>query len=89
MVTENVDSDLMQEMMTSDGISLREQSFQQPVMLVFLRHFGCTFCREALADISESRQRIEKAGTKLIFVHMASNEIANDYCYRWCGVYWV
>lgn len=79
MVTDSVDSKLLQEMMTSDKVNLKDLSFQQPVLLVFLRHFGCTFCREALADISEARKRIEEIGTKLVFVHMASNEIAEDY----------
>lgn len=82
MVIENIDSDLMQEMMTSEGINLKEYSFKQPILLVFLRHFGCTFCREALADISERRQSIEETGAKLIFVHMASNDIAERYFSR-------
>lgn len=63
--------------------SLRDISFEQPVMLVFLRHFGCTFCREALADISKRRGDIEATGSRLVFVHMASNEIAERYFNRY------
>ena len=33
--------------------SLGDQLGQDPVLLVFLRHFGCIFCRETLADLSE------------------------------------
>lgn len=36
---------------TSTGPSVRELADARPVLLVFLRHFGCTFCREALADL--------------------------------------
>ena len=39
-------------------------------MLVFLRHAGCTFCREALGDIARARRAIEEAGAKIILVHM-------------------
>jgi hypothetical protein len=31
---------------------------------------GCTFCREALADLAEKREALEKSGTKLCLVHM-------------------
>jgi hypothetical protein len=31
--------------------SLANQLGEQPVLLVFLRHFGCIFCKETVADI--------------------------------------
>ena len=37
---------------TQQGSTLLELSKQAPVLLVFLRHTGCTFCREALADLA-------------------------------------
>jgi hypothetical protein len=52
-------------------------------MLVFLRHFGCTFCREALADISKNRGAIEESGVKVVFVHMAEDDIADRYFERY------
>jgi hypothetical protein len=30
---------------------LRDQLDEEPTLFVFLRHFGCMFCREAIADI--------------------------------------
>lgn len=30
---------------------LRDQLDESPTLLVFLRHFGCIFCREAVADL--------------------------------------
>lgn len=59
---------------TTKGISLADLSRRQPVLLVFLRHAGCTFCREALADLSERRAEIEKNGTALALVHMGTPE---------------
>lgn len=41
-----------------------------PVLLVFLRHAGCTFCREALGDIAATRQEIEAGGARIVLVHM-------------------
>lgn len=52
------------------GVSLAEMSRRSPVLVVFLRHFGCTFCREATADIAGRRGEIEADGTRVVFVHM-------------------
>ena len=49
---------------------------ERPLFLVFLRHFGCTFCREAVADLSEKRQAIEAKGAPLAFVHLGTEEKA-------------
>ena len=65
------ESFLLAEAQTTNGMSLAELSQQQPVLLVFL---GCTFCREALADLSAARAKIEKSGTKLAIVHMGTAE---------------
>jgi peroxiredoxin len=78
-----LDSEVLHHMTTNFGKSLHELSREQPVLLVFLRHFGCTFCREALSDIAKQRQQIEETGSLLVFVHMASNEIAERYFNRY------
>ncbi len=39
--------------------SLRDQIGDAPTLLIFLRHFGCIFCRETLADVRAARE--EKA----------------------------
>ncbi|MDX2148998.1 MAG: peroxiredoxin-like family protein [Planctomycetota bacterium] len=52
------------------GKSLRELSGDRMALVVFLRHGGCTFCREALADLSRQRQAIEQAGARIVLVHM-------------------
>jgi hypothetical protein len=55
---------------TQDGRSLDALSRENPVLLVLLRHLGCTFCRETLADIAAQRHAIEAAGARVVFVHM-------------------
>lgn len=71
------------EMQTQQGISIAELSKGQPVLVVFLRHFGCTFCREALADIAKKRTEIEETGTRIVFIHMSDNKIAERYFQRY------
>lgn len=78
-----IDTALLDEMTTNKGFSLSHLSTEKPVLLVFLRHFGCTFCREALSDIAKSRSAIESSGSQLVFVHMTDNEIAERYFNRY------
>jgi peroxiredoxin len=54
-----------------NGESLLEMAEKQPIMLVFLRFFGCSFCREAISDIAKHRNIFESKGFKVVFVHMA------------------
>ena len=50
---------------------LRGMTDRAPLMLVFLRHFGCTFCRETLGDIARQKDAIAATGAQLAFVHMS------------------
>lgn len=57
------------------GEDLRSLSDQEPVMIVFLRHFGCTFCREALQDLAKLKDRIT-SNKRLVLVHMTDEDTA-------------
>jgi hypothetical protein len=59
-----------------DGDSLAETSRHQTLMVVFLRHFGCTFCREAMTDLARRRREIEAAGVRIVVVHMSDDDRA-------------
>jgi peroxiredoxin len=59
--------------------SLFELSRRSPVLVVFLRHFGCTFCREALADVAARRAEIEGRGAKIVLVHMVDSTSARPH----------
>lgn len=63
---------------TTCCLSLRELSLRSPILLVFLRHFGCTFCMEALSDLGRLRERIQSTGVRIVLVHMSSDERAQD-----------
>ena len=64
-------------MMTNTDTSVYDLSYQHPILLVFLRRFGCTFCREAMNTLSEERQKIEALGTRIVLVHMGDEAMAN------------
>lgn len=52
------------------GDTLLQLSESTPRLVVFLRHTGCIFCKEALADLRDRRGDIERTGVKLVVVHM-------------------
>lgn len=73
--SDRIDSALLGAYTSQTGQTLAALA-ERPLFLVFLRHFGCTFCREAVADLSEKRQAIEAKGAPLAFVHLGTEEKA-------------
>jgi thiol-disulfide isomerase/thioredoxin len=64
---------------TESGASLLELAEASPVLLVFLRHFGCSFCRKAISDVAELRGELAKRGVRPVFVHLGPPELAKVY----------
>lgn len=61
-----------------NGVSLRRHSDQAPLLVVFLRHGGCPFCRETLAHLKAARTEIAKSGVGIALVHLMTDvEAAN------------
>jgi peroxiredoxin len=71
------------EAQTAGGRMITELSRERPVLVVFLRHFGCAFCREAVAQLARERAEIEASGTQLAFVHMGSDDEARAFFARY------
>ena len=38
---------------TESGSTLQALVEDSPVVLVFLRHFGCSFCRQVMSDVAD------------------------------------
>lgn len=68
---------------TSGGQTLAELSAERPVLLVCLRHLGCAFAREALADLADQRQVIGDAGATLVIAHLDREEAAQPLFARY------
>ncbi|MGJ5819300.1 SelL-related redox protein [Paludibaculum fermentans] len=64
---------------TQYGITLDEHSRLTPVLLVFLRHTGCMFCREALTDLARTQPEVEAQGARLVLVHMGREAYAANF----------
>lgn len=58
-----------------------ESSKTNPLLVVFLRHSGCTFCREMIADLKTNREELKKSKLSLVLVHMGLTGIQfpNDW----------
>lgn len=61
------------------GRTLLELVDERPVLLVFLRHFGCAFCRQAIDDVAKVRGKLTERGVQVVFVHLGSPERAKPY----------
>lgn len=69
----------LQIVVTNRNNNLFDLSLQHPVLLVFLRHFGCIFCRESMMVISREKESLEQQGIHLVMVHMSENEIGEKH----------
>ena len=52
--------------------TLMKISSAAPTLVVFLRHAGCTFCREALSQLENVADDVRRTRTNLAIVHMGS-----------------
>jgi peroxiredoxin len=57
-------------MHTAAGDTLASLAARGPLLLVFLRHFGCPLCQEMVADVASRRAAMAASGTTVVFVHM-------------------
>jgi peroxiredoxin len=64
---------------TETGRNLLDLLDESPLLLIFLRHFGCSFCRQTLEDVSRIRSAIEAKGIRPVFVHLGTPERAKPY----------
>jgi peroxiredoxin len=51
----------------------------QPTVLVFLRHFGCTFCREQVAQLRREYARFRAEGTELVCIAQGDHKTSKGF----------
>ena len=56
----------------SNGKNLWEFGLRQRLLLVFVRHAGCTFCRETLAELKERLPVLQKQGITPVVIHLGT-----------------
>lgn len=64
---------------TEAGSSLLNLTEASPVLLIFLRHFGCSFCRQAISDVADLRAELDERGVRPVFVHLGTPERAKPF----------
>ncbi|HEY1963456.1 MAG TPA: SelL-related redox protein [Acidobacteriaceae bacterium] len=70
---------VLASMRAESGLTLLALTEASPVLLVFLRHFGCSFCRQALSQVASLRPDLEERGVRPVFVHLGTPERAKAY----------
>lgn len=69
---------LLDEQETLGGLS-----DSRPLLVVFLRHAGCTFCRETIADLAKIQQKLQQQGLTVVLVFQgrreATERLIHDY----------
>lgn len=62
---------------SSQGSTLNELSDESRVLVVFLRHGGCPFCRQVLAQLQKLSQELAQHKLQLAIVHMMDQKQAD------------
>ncbi|WP_433963912.1 hypothetical protein [Tunturiibacter gelidiferens] len=79
MSTTDEVAQLLTSIHTESGASLLSLVEGSPVLLIFLRHFGCSFCRQAISDVAEIRGELARRGVRPVFVHLGTPERAKPF----------
>ena len=61
-------------------VELRDRWREGPLVVMFMRHFGCAFCREHLIRMGKALGDFEAAGAQVVAVFQYSAEATRDFC---------
>lgn len=61
-------------------VELRERWRRGPLVVMFMRHFGCAFCREQLIKIGRANEDFAAAGAEVVAIFQYSAEATRDFC---------
>lgn len=65
------------------GRTLLSLSEESPLLVLFLRHAGCTFCRQTAADLMARRTAVEARGVRPVIVMMSGEAGAAAFLARY------
>jgi peroxiredoxin len=83
-VQENwTDEQALRNVRDEKGRVLSEVFAKRKVLLVFVRHSGCTFCREALKQLQAIKPKLDKANILLAVVHLGPPGDPDDFFKRY------
>jgi peroxiredoxin len=68
---------------SADGaVEVRERWRDGPLAVAFMRHFGCSFCREHLARLDQARGEFQAAGGDVVAVFQNRGRQVRDFCHH-------
>lgn len=59
-------------------VRLSERWTRQPLVISFMRHFGCAFCREHLIQLARSYEEVRSVGGEVLAVFQYRAEPSNN-----------
>jgi peroxiredoxin len=63
-----------------DGVELRERWERGPLVVMFMRHFGCAFCREHLQEMGRAYPDFQEAGAEVVAVFQYDDDATQRFC---------
>jgi peroxiredoxin len=64
-----------------DGrVELRQRWQSGPLVVMFMRHFGCAFCREHLIKTGRAIDEFRAAGAEVVAIFQYSADATRDFC---------
>src|ERR1700760_432319 len=64
-----------------DGkVNLRDRWRERPVVVMFMRHFGCAFCREQLIKMGRAADEFDELGAEIVAIFQYGAEATRDFC---------
>ena len=72
-------ADVLLQTRTERGATLLELVDASPLLMVFLRHFGCSFCRQAIDDVSTIKEELANRDVRPVFIHLGTSATAKPY----------
>jgi peroxiredoxin len=71
--------DVLKSTTTEQGRTLLALADESPLLLIFLRHFGCAYCRQAIDDVARIKDQLDVRGVRPVFIHLGTAERAKPY----------
>ena len=83
IVEDQPDYPKWEKLCLEDGTNLPSASEDRNLLFILVRHEGCTFCREAISQLSKHSSQIINAGFEPVLIHMgnttSSQSLKNSY----------
>jgi peroxiredoxin len=64
---------------TGELVSLSDYWSESPAVVVFVRNFGCAFCKQQVIELRDHFEEFSRAGARVVCVAMGSYKVARGF----------